>query len=368
MPSASPGDVSVEAAPEARPQLSAARLQRVQALFAEWDVGGAGRFEIAGFEKQSTMKVGPHESQLLARLGDMDVDGDGYITKEEWQDYFGSAAAALKDDEFDIILDELASAGANAVAIQRSVRAAGADGAPPAAGDDDEGAAPTPALPKARKALVDELFAVWDFDKKGAISREAAGSAAMSAGPVATQPLKYLEEMDADGDNQVTYDEMLGFFTLASPQLGDVDFSTIIDSLMEVAETAAVVASAVKAAEPRPVAASDDGGGGAPSAAPLAAGRSAALRELFDVFKPTDGAIALAGLAGVNMKAGAAEIKLLKELGDMDFDGDGLLTFDEMCGYFAQVGTALNDEEFDLIVEEMRTAATAYALAMTLQE
>ena len=58
----------------------------------------------------------------------------------------------------------------------------------------------------------------------------------------------------------------------------------------------------------------------------------------------------------------------LKELGDMDFDGDGLLTFDEMCGYFAQVGTALNDEEFDLIVEEMRTAATAYALAMTLQE
>ena len=91
VPSASPGDVSVEAAPEARPQLSAARLQRVQALFAEWDVGGAGRFEIAGFEKQSTMKVGPHESQLLARLGDMDVDGDGYITKEEWQDYFGSA-------------------------------------------------------------------------------------------------------------------------------------------------------------------------------------------------------------------------------------------------------------------------------------
>ena len=93
-----------------------------------------------------------------------------------------------------------------------------------------------------------------------------------------------------------------------------------------------------------------------------------AVRELFDVFKPTDGAIALAGLAGVNMKAGAAEIKLLKELGDMDFDGDGLLTFDEMCSYFAQVGTALNDEEFDLIVEEMRTAATAYALAMTLQE
>ena len=82
----------------------------------------------------------------------------------------------------------------------------------------------------------------------------------------------------------------------------------------------------------------------------------------------TDGAIALAGLARVNMKAGAAEIKLLKELGDMDFDGDGLLTFDEMCSYFAQVGTALNDEEFDLIVEEMRTAATAYALAMTLQE
>ena len=76
----------------------------------------------------------------------------------------------------------------------------------------------------------------------------------------------------------------------------------------------------------------------------------------------------LAGLAAVNMKAGAAEIKLLKELGDMDFDGDGLLTFDEMCSYFAQVGTALNDEEFDLIVEEMRTAATAYALAMTLQE
>ena len=48
--------------------------------------------------------------------------------------------------------------------------------------------------------------------------------------------------------------------------------------------------------------------------------------------------------------------------------GCEILTFDEMCSYFAQVGTALNDEEFDLIVEEMRTAATAYALAMTLQE
>ena len=77
---------------------------------------------------------------------------------------------------------------------------------------------------------------------------------------------------------------------------------------------------------------------------------------------------AMWGVVADTMKAGAAEIKLLKELGDMDFDGDGLLTFDEMCGYFAQVGTALNDEEFDLIVEEMRTAATAYALAMTLQE
>lgn len=55
--------------------------KRVTELFKHWDIDGGKKLELAAFTGAS-MQLGPHESKLLARLADMDLDKDGYITDE----------------------------------------------------------------------------------------------------------------------------------------------------------------------------------------------------------------------------------------------------------------------------------------------
>jgi len=61
--------------------LDAEAEKRVVELFKHWDIDATKKLELSAFTSAS-MQVGPHESKLLARLADMDLDKDGFITDE----------------------------------------------------------------------------------------------------------------------------------------------------------------------------------------------------------------------------------------------------------------------------------------------
>ncbi len=50
----------------------------------------------------------------------------------------------------------------------------------------------------------------------------------------------------------------------------------------------------------------------------------------------------------------------------MDANGDGKLEFDEMVEFFAAIGAALSDDEFELIVGEMVETCESAQLAAQL--
>ena len=104
-----------------------------------------------------------------------------------------------------------------------------------------------------------------------------------------------------------------------------------------------------------------------PTPAPaLSETRKARLQSIFDLFvglpgaKGRSGAISLATLEeDCSSKLGPHNVSLLKELKMMDADGDGDLTFDEMCGYFRAVGAELDDDEFEVIASDLMDRGSA---------
>ena len=70
------GDEPTEGQP--LPVLTAARLGRVKEIFSAWDIDSKGMLELQAFAG-ATIKVGPHESHILAKLQEMDVNGDGFV-------------------------------------------------------------------------------------------------------------------------------------------------------------------------------------------------------------------------------------------------------------------------------------------------
>lgn len=60
--------------------LSTAQLDRIRALFTDYDVDGKGLIELAALSTAS-VKIGPTESKVLSTLKAMDFNGDGYVDK-----------------------------------------------------------------------------------------------------------------------------------------------------------------------------------------------------------------------------------------------------------------------------------------------
>ena len=61
--------------------LDANQSTRVKELFTTWDIDASGKLELAAFIG-AVIKVGPHQTKVLAQLQDMDADKDGFVTKE----------------------------------------------------------------------------------------------------------------------------------------------------------------------------------------------------------------------------------------------------------------------------------------------
>ena len=88
---------------------SAEALGRIKELWAKWDYDAQGKIELAAF-RGASVKVGPYESRVLDQLSAMDFDSDGFVTSDEWDKYFASAAETLAPDELSVVLDDLSAA------------------------------------------------------------------------------------------------------------------------------------------------------------------------------------------------------------------------------------------------------------------
>lgn len=291
-------------------------------------------------------------------------------------------------------MNDLAETGGDMVTILKCSRLA-KEGAAPLPKKGKKGAASAEALEEAqealgnmelsaeRKAAVEELFAAWDFDKKGSIDRKQLNEqVGVSVGPRAEKVFTSLELMDADGDQLVTLDEMLAFFGAASSMMSDDEFSSLRDEMLEVAQTQASVASMVALAAEAPTSRTIDstGAGGeytgdevtdedaAESAPPpLSEARVALVKELFEKYADTtDVDIDLSLLqADCRPEVGPNKESVMESLALMDADGDGKVTYSEMTGYFTQVGAVLDEAEFELILGEcISSAATAQLIRM----
>lgn len=306
------------------------------------------------------MQVGSHEVKLLSRLADMDFDGDGFITDEEWQKWFTAMAGALSADEFDLVMTEMGDAADNMVALIRCTRLAAEADAVPA---DTSEAAPAE-LTGDRIAAVEKLFKAWDFEDKGSIDKKKVTEAAVSFGPNKSRMMQQLESMDTDGDGVVTLTEMKVFFQVVSPNLSDGDFAAVIGEMEELAAEAATIASCLMLAAADPTVEMDAAEIVKPT---LPTTRQELLGKLFGLFTedPTQ-SIDVANLEKCTIKEGPHETKLLKDLKTMDANSDGQLTLEEMTDYFAVLGLSLSDDEFELIIGEMFTVCSNNQLAAQL--
>jgi len=337
--------------------LDADKSTRVKSLFTTFDMDDSGKLELAAFTG-AVVQVGPHQTKVLDRLTDMDIDHDGFVTKEEWLTWFTATAGKLNTEEFNLIMEEMHATAEEMVTLIRCTRLAAESVA------EIEAPAAAPPLTGERLAKVQALFSAWDVEGTGGIDRLKVGASAVSFGPHKSHVLKQLEDMDTDGDNVISLQEMTDFFQAISVELDDPSFASVIEEMLELATEAATIAACLQLA----VAPAAQGADEEPEVKPtLSAAREELLGKLFGLFtKNADGAIDVAALDQVTIKEGPNETKLLSNLKDMDADKDGKLTFDEMKAFFAAVGVALSDSEFELIVGEMVDTCESAQLATQL--
>jgi len=337
--------------------LSAAQLSKIKDLFSQFDVDSMGKLPLTNFNSAS-LKVGPHEAGILQKLKEMDYDSDGFITKDEWEKYF-TASATLSEDEFNIIIESMASAAEIATSIIRCTRLAGEDQPVPPADDLED----IPALPEDRVAKVEALFAAWDVNNKGEIDRRKLKNSAGTIGPHKVQVFSQLDKMDTNNDNMVTKDEMLAFFQ-AAVGLSDEEFNFTVDEMLAVAQDEATIAMLTSLAE--------EFGGNAPPAedleegTPLTEERLAQLKELWALLSPSeDTPILLDQMkkAEKGSTIGPHSVSVLKEMYAMDTNADGKLQWSELLDYFTKVGPSVSDDEFTEIVGDMTTRIQMQLLA-----
>jgi len=338
-------------------KLSPAQLTSVKELFAQFDVDSIGKLPLENFSDTS-LKVGPHESHILSKLKEMDYDGDGTITTNEWETYF-AAMAALNEDEFKMMIGEMGDYANTVCSIIRCTRLA-ADDAPAPPADELE---PPAALAPDRVAIIDKLFSAWDVTGSGQIDRRKLKDAGGTLGPHKVQIFAQLEAMDVNKDNVVTKDEMLDFFQ-AAVALSDDEFKSTTDDMMAVAQDEATIAMLTSMAA--------EFAGGAPPAedleavTPLSAERLEALKNLWGLLSPSiDKPVSLESMKKTEKGStiGPHSVSVLKEMYAMDANSDGYLQWSELLDYFTTAGAQLSDDEYTEIVGDMTTRIQMQLLA-----
>jgi len=87
--------------------------------------------------------------------------------------------------------------------------------------------------------------------------------------------------------------------------------------------------------------------------------KKAAVVALFKQFDTAgNGMLPLDSLNSATVSVGPSEEGVLVSMKEMDFNGDGYVEESEWVVYFTAIGDALGDEEFDLIMTELKAAAS----------
>lgn len=348
------------------------KLQVVRQLFKDWDIDGKGMIEIKAL-KGVTVNVGPQESQVLSQLIAMDYNGDGFVEAAEWETYFGSTAPSLTDAEFQVIMDDLRTSGEAMVTILRCTKLAGQSTTGPTTVSSDDAAAAEAelagmTLSDSRKEKVVELFKLWDVHKDGKIAYKTLNSTGVQVGPKEHKVLDDLGRMDTDGDEVVTLTEMMVFFGACSEVMSDDEFDTIMADMSDVASTTNGVAKMIAMTEQsvREAGIVSEGEEAEPPPE-LSAEREELVKALFEAFSPSVAEpIAIKSLEmDTKTNVGPAKESVLSNLIAMDSNGDGMLEYGEMKDYFAVCGSVLNDDEFNMVLSDMRDTATTAQMIKT---
>jgi len=350
---------AVEDVAEEAPSLTAEQLTQVDELFKEWDIDGEGRLPITNFDKKSETVIGNQKFNIVAKLGEMDYDGDGFVTLEEWKIYF-TAAAALSRDEYDFIINAMKDAAGVVVTIIKAGRlAAEVPVAPPA-----EDLEVTP-LAADRVDVVEKLFAAWDLQGTGSIDRrQLTHSSTVEIGPIQANVFSQLEAMDTDGDQLVTKQEMMVFFQGAAA-LSDEEFSTITGAMLTVAQDQGTIAMLTQMAAEVSGPPEED----VEKPPALAGERLEKLQTLWELLSPNlETPVKLEDLqkAEQGSKIGPHSVSVLKELYGMDANSDGALEWGELLAYFTATGAILSDDEYEMVVGDMITRIQMQLLAASL--
>jgi|EP00900_Chrysochromulina_parva_P002095 Ca2+-binding EF-hand superfamily protein len=356
------------------PPLSPERLGKVRTIFKEWDYDESGTLDVEEFTHVS-INVGPSERKVLQHLRDMDFNGDGKIEPQEWEKYFALLTEHLDELSFQSVLDDMGKSGADLITVLRCTalaHVATAASEPTTLDEEPDDHALTP-LTAERKAKVDELFGAWDVNHKGAIPLKKLQQGKITFGPQQSSLFERLQDMDADGDGNVTLTEMLMYFTVLGDHTSDDEFSLILGEMQTAAADTTLIEALMRIsttdAEERNSFRKERNSGGHASEdddeeekfEPLSPEKTALVRKLFDIFAKGDdkSGIPIAALQGdATIEIGPTKMTLLQFLDSMDADQNGTVTFAEMVAYFTVLGADLGDD-FELILNEMVDSSSA---------
>jgi len=211
--------------------LDAYRSARVRELFKLADFTGSGSVELRAL---ATADAPP---RLQERVALMRADGLGFVSAAAWEDAFAAepetSLSAMGAPEFDATIDEAAVFLEMWATIQEALSMAGATGV----GDSSPvGPVDVPQLPPDRAQQVAQLFEHLDPMGSGKIGIETLSQRSVRLGPHAATPFDMIVQMDADGDGDVTREEMFEFFRYISAPLNDGDFAVIIQICSQLGE------------------------------------------------------------------------------------------------------------------------------------
>lgn len=345
------------------PTLSGPMKEQVMDIFKKFDMDTTGKIPLESLQN-SKMSVGPSEVAVLKYLADMDFNGDGYVEVSEWEMYFANTLAVLTEAETKDMMEELSTAGdqMQTIAMCTKLAAEGDTGPSGPVDPEDEIEAP-PMLDGEQKEMITSLFAEWDFNGNGLIDRGQLQGTGVTVGPRTEKVFSSFEQMDTDNDGQVTLQEMLDYFGVAASLMSADEFKSTITEMTEVAGIEKAVAVSVElAAEGKAeMATAPDEGDEPPEPPPeLTEARKALVKALFTAFSADLSPIDLSAItAAGKIESGPSKEAVLEGLVAMDANGDGKVEMDEMLLYFTYMGEALNDDEFNTVLEELKDNAMA---------
>ena len=93
--------------PTELPTLQEGELKdKVMALYTVFDIKSDGKIPLQML-RDARVTVGPSSEGVLSSLADMDFNGDGYIEKHEWEQFFAFVASEMGADMMSGIMANL---------------------------------------------------------------------------------------------------------------------------------------------------------------------------------------------------------------------------------------------------------------------